>query len=287
MSHRQRLNRRGAQPFRTIAAMIAIAGAPIAAANPSVPAAAAPPVAFVSCPIYRNTDQGPKSGCWLADDLESGVRYDIGGGRTKPQIGRAVLVEGVPAADANLCGGIVLRPVHTSPLKSTCPAVMLPAERFPGRAFKLPKGHVLPPSDVIRPLPAGPFSNKTWSIEFDFGSNFLSYEYSEVILDAAARYVRASHPRRVIVVGYAATAPYVVSGTRFVESPRLAEARAKMVALALRRLGVDPAIMRVRWHGKPRPADIEDGLAEPSKRRVTIAVMMDRVHPGARSTAAR
>ncbi len=256
-----------------------MAAAALACRSPTLAAAAnasrqSPgPVAFVSCPIYRDTNQGPKSGCWLADDYETGVRYDIGGGRTKPQIGRRVLVEGVPSGAPDLCGGIVLGPVHTSPLASTCPAVVLPAEQFPGRAFKLPKGHVLPPADVVRPLPAGPFANKAWSIEFDYRSDFLAYEYSEVILDAAARYVRASHPRSVLIDGYAATTPYAVSGLRLVEPRRLAEDRAKMVALALRRLGVEPRLMQVRSHGSPRPIDLDDDLPEPSKRRVTIRVL--------------
>ena len=252
---------------------------PTFANTPTKPPIRTAPVTFVSCPIYRDTDQGPKSGCWLADDYATGVRYDIGQGRTKPQVGRMVLVEGIPAPAPNLCGGAVLKPVHTSPLASTCPAVILPAENFPGRPFVLRLDHVLPPADVVRPLPQGPFANKRWAIEFDYRSDFLAYQYSEVILDAIARYVRASHPIEVRVEGYAATRPYVVSGMRLVEPPQLAEDRADRVARALRRLGVDRKIMRVRSSVNPRPAAIDDGLAQPSLRRVTIRVELARDRP--------
>jgi hypothetical protein len=76
-------------------------------------------VSFIACPIYRDTNQGRKSGCWLADDHESGLRYDIGGGRAKPQIGHEVLVEGVIASSPDVCGGAVLVPVHTAVLESS------------------------------------------------------------------------------------------------------------------------------------------------------------------------
>ena len=34
-------------------------------------------VRFVACPIYRDADSGRKSGCWLATDPASGIRYDL------------------------------------------------------------------------------------------------------------------------------------------------------------------------------------------------------------------
>jgi outer membrane protein OmpA-like peptidoglycan-associated protein len=236
--------------------------------------AAGAAVSFIACPVYRDTSNGRKSGCWLATDLASGLRYDVSGGRSKPQIGREVLVEGVPAAGTNVCGGSILLPVHVSVLPTACSAVMLPAEGFPGRVFQVPKNGYLPPADVIRPPPAGPYRSRDWHIEFNFQSDFLAYQYSEVILDEAARYIRASHARRVEVVGYADSKAYVVSGRTLVESSELAQARAKMVNEALRRLAVDPAILYVKWHDDPAPTEADDGLAEPSKRRVTIHVEM-------------
>jgi outer membrane protein OmpA-like peptidoglycan-associated protein len=239
-----------------------------------IAAAAESAVSFIGCPVYRDTNNGRKSGCWLATDLASGVRYDVSGGRSKPQIGREVLIEGVPAEGTDACGGKILSPVHVSVLSTVCSAVMLPAEGFPGRVFQVPKNGYLPPADVVRALPAGPFISRDWHIEFNFQSNFLAYQYSEVILDEAARYIRASHAPRVEVVGYADGKPYAVSGRTLIEPRALAEERAKMVADALLRLGVEPARLHMSWHDDPAAIDADDGMAEPSKRRVTIHVAM-------------
>jgi OmpA family len=227
-------------------------------------------LSFISCPIYRDTNQGRKSGCWLADDHESGARYDIGGGRAKPQIGREVLVEGVVSSLPDACGGIVLTPVHTAVLDTRCPPVMLPPESFTGRTFHVSSQSVLPPVDVERPLPPPPYASHEWLIEFNFQSDFLLYQYSEVILDAAARYIKVSGAKRVLVTGFSATRGFPVSGRVMSETPALAKVRAESVAEALRRLGVDPRLMRVSWHGSPDAVQAEDGLAEPSKRRVVI-----------------
>ncbi len=246
------------------------ADSPVAAADPALHRQV---VSFVACPIYRDTNNGRKSGCWLATDNASGVRYDISGGRSKPQIGRDALVEGVIAAGgSNACGGQVILPVHVSVLPTACSAVMLPAEGFPGRVFQVPKGGYLPPTDVPRPLPPGPYESRDWHIEFNFQSNFLAYQYSEVILDEAARYIRASGARHVKVIGYAAVQPYVVSGRTLSELPALAAERAKMVGEALLGLGVDPKTLALEWHDDPIAINADDALVEPSKRRVTIRV---------------
>jgi outer membrane protein OmpA-like peptidoglycan-associated protein len=258
--------------IRRITRSMCIRRAILASLAAAVCYAAEPPkvVSFIACPIYRDTNQGRKSGCWLADDHESGLRYDIGGGRAKPQIGHEVLVEGVIASSPDVCGGAVVSPVHTAVLETRCPAVMLPPENYPGRAFQVSAKSVLPPMDVERPLPPPPYEPQQWVIHFNFQSDFLLYQYSEVILDAAARYIRASGAKRIDVTGFAATKPLQVSGRTLSESNALAKARAESVAEALRRLGVDPRLMHVAWQGDPKPIASGDGLEEPSKRRVTI-----------------
>jgi outer membrane protein OmpA-like peptidoglycan-associated protein len=231
-------------------------------------------VSFVACPVYRDTNQGRKSGCWLADDHESGLRYDIGGGRAKPQIGHEVLVEGVISNSPDACGGAVLAPVYTAVLETRCAAVMLPPENYPGRVFQVSAKSVLPPMDVERPLPPPPYQSQQWVIQFNFQSDFLLYQYSEVILDAAARYIKVSGAKRIEVTGFAATKAIQVSGRGLAESSSLAKARAQSVAEALRRLGVDPRLMHVSWHADPEPIATDDGLEEPSKRRVTIRAQL-------------
>ena len=103
-------------------------------------------VSFVSCPIYRDTDAGKKSGCWLSDDPETVRRYDISKATNKPDWNFAVLVEGKLSDDQdNACGGAVLDPVRVSVLRdTTCTRFMLPEEDYPGRPFVLPKTNTTP-----------------------------------------------------------------------------------------------------------------------------------------------
>ena len=234
---------------------------------------------FIGCPVYRNSNSGPKSGCWLTTDNSSGILYDISRGRMKPQLGHEVLVEGrlgdSPASGIGSlkhtpCGGVVLSPVVVSPLARRCPAFMLPADGFPGRRFVLDPRDVLPPADVVEKLPPPPYVARTWHIQFTFDSDFLQYQYSEIILDQIGRYIRAGHPRRVEVIGYAVTRPQIISGRPMAEKPQLARKRAQMVALALRRLGATPAMLRVRWRFNPPPLARPAGLAAASRRRVAV-----------------
>lgn len=245
------------------------------AAGPEPQAGAAPQaLSFVACPVYRDTDAGVKSGCWLAADPASGQRYDVGLGRTKPQIGREVLVEGVVSAAPDVCGGVVLEPVHVSVLETRCKGFIVPAEGHPGRRFVLPR-EVMQPTDVPRPRPPPPYDSREFVIEFDMHSDFLAYQYSEVILEHVYQYILASRPKQVRITGYSVTAPIEVSGRQLAEEPALAESRAQMVAEALRRLGVAPALLRVEWNNAPQPAaGAPAGLEEASKRRVSIFVQL-------------
>lgn len=230
---------------------------------------------FVACPIYRDTDAGRKSGCWLADDPVSGVRYDIGAGLTKPMIGRAVLVEGITSNQPSTpCGGSVLSPVRTSVLPDSCTRQLIPAEGFPGRPYKSPPEQ-LQPTNVPRTLPPPPYAAKTFSIFFEFGRDFLIYQYSEMILEKIMLYAKASQATQVRIEGYAATAAFEVQGRTLSEPMALAQARADMVAEALRRLGVPADTLHAAAFGDPAPSvELESGmLPEASKRRVVITVM--------------
>ena len=56
---------------------------------------AAETVSFIACPVYRDTDAGRKSGCWLADESGTGRRFDISRAPSKPDWNHEILVEGV------------------------------------------------------------------------------------------------------------------------------------------------------------------------------------------------
>jgi hypothetical protein len=242
----------------------------------SVPANAADQtISFVSCPIYRDTDAGRKSGCWLADDRDTGKRFDVTDSQIKPILGREILVEGVIAGKPDTCGGTLLNPVRVSVLPTQCPSFMLPAEQYPGRPYILPT-QTLTPTSVVRTPPPPPFSNQSYTIFFAFNSDFLMYQHSEVLLDAAVQYIEAAKPKRVVVTAYAATKPIVVSGRTIVEDIAVAKARAAMIVEALTRLRVPRELIHVETQGDPTPAgELEkQGLNEASKRRATVRVEM-------------
>jgi outer membrane protein OmpA-like peptidoglycan-associated protein len=126
---------------------------------------------------------------------------------------------------------------------------------------------------VVRPPLPPPYPPRDWIIEFSYRSDFLQYQYSEVILDEIARYVLASHPRRVDIIGHAVTRTRVVSEHSLAEQSPLARARAEIVAEALRRLGVTDTLLHVTWNENPAAIQGDDGLPEPSRRRVDIRVI--------------
>jgi hypothetical protein len=227
---------------------------------------------FVGCPIYRDTDSGRKSGCWLVTNPEDGRRYDVSYGRIKPILGRKVLIEGVVSArDGNACGAPILDPVSVSVLEGECKAHLIPAAGHPGHRFVLPD-EVMQPLSVPRTLPPPPYGPQHYTIEFSLNDDFLIYQYSEVILERAALYAQASTAREVRIAAYAATQPIEVSGERIVEDLSIAKARAEMVAEAFVRLGVARDTMTLSWH--PAAANPAGGaLPEAAKRRVEIAVL--------------
>jgi outer membrane protein OmpA-like peptidoglycan-associated protein len=229
--------------------------------------------AFIACPIYRDTDAGRKSGCWLADD-PSGVRYDVSLGPVKPQVGHMVLIEGITSEEpTTACGGQVLTPVRVAVLAESCTRQVIAAESFPGRPYKSPPEQ-LAPTDQPRVSPPPPYVEQVYSIYFEYDRDFLVYQYSELILEKIMLYAKASQAKRVRIEGFAATAPWVVQGRLLREPSALAKSRAEMVREALRRLGVAESSLVVEWQGAPAPTpDLEGGkLPEPSKRRVVVTI---------------
>ncbi|WP_395399549.1 hypothetical protein ACHMW6_20885 [Pseudoduganella sp. UC29_106] len=235
-------------------------------------AIAAEPVRFVACPVYRDTDAGRKSGCWLATDGATGTRYDVSDAPYKPWIGRMILVEGQPADSPDICGGVPLAPVRVAVLEETCAEVLIPAEGYPSKPSVLPKD-VMAPSSVPRVLPPGPYSRQQYEIEFSFGDDRLMYQHVETTIERAALYAQASKAGRVEVIGRADTPGFTASHRPMREPGRLAAARAGMVREALLRLGVPAASIVVREDTHPQPlADAPPALRDVSRRRATIVV---------------
>jgi hypothetical protein len=229
---------------------------------------------FIACPAYRNTDSGPKSGCWLASDPASGVQWDVSQSPYKPDWHFAVLVEGTPAGDASTqpCGAPVLDPVRTSKLDTPCIPRLLPAEGHSGRVFVLPARNTRPLSSPPTPL-RGPVANRTFSLFFEFDRSFAIYQYSDYLIDQAAQFIRATHPARLVITGYSASTPEQVSGEWIAERPEVARERAEMVALSLSRQFPDlPMETRSVTEAAVNNHPDADGIPGQSQRRVEIAV---------------
>lgn len=242
------------------------------------PAACAPAgqqeVRFVSCPVYRDTNDGAKSGCWLATDPATGVQYDISLGNIKPDWNRPVLVEGRPSGKpAAACGAPVLEPAVASVLEGRCTRHVLPAEGHRGHRFVLPARHISP-LDHPGPVPGGPYGRRVFTALFGYGRSFLDYQFDDWLVEQAVAYISAARSSRVVVTGYADTRVLQVSGNRLAERPELGRERAERVAEALRRLGVAPSVLELRWRTDPLEVDAElaDGLRAPTRRRVDIDV---------------
>jgi len=233
-------------------------------------------VTFIACPIYRDTDAGRKSGCWLADDARTGARYDVSDALIKPLLGHEVLIEGVATSrDPNACGGVILEPLSVSVLDSECKAHLIPAEGHPSRRFTLP-AKTLQPASVPRAAPPPPYATREFSMYFELNSDFLLYQHSEVIIDEAVTYIKASKPKRLVVTGYADTEGFDVSGRRIRESIDVARARASMLTEALLRLGVDRNLIVQRTAGNaPDDAWTQLGLKHAAKRRAMLRIEID------------
>ena len=231
---------------------------------------------FVSCPLFRNTERQ----CWLARDHGTMYYIDPGTGY-RPQLGFRVLVEGMVSSEPKACGGVMLNPVHITVLPERTPAcnTVLPAAGFDPPPIRNNFGYVkhdddppLPkyaPGDVL-PLPPPPYKNLHYTVYFPYNRAFLPEGTTEVIVEAAAAYIRASKARHVRVSGYAGDVQLSDKHV-LTETGTIAEARAQLVANALRELGVDPAVIAVDWIAKPASGD---GIHDPDRRKTVIDISL-------------
>lgn len=229
-------------------------------------------VQFVACPVYRDTDAGRKSGCWLAQDPATGQRWDVSLSPHKPDWNHAVLVEGrVSDAGDEACGDPVLDAVRTSRLLDVpCPRHMIPAEGYPGRVYRL-QGRYVNPIAAPRETPEGPFSERVFPVYFEFDQEFLLYQYDDFLIDRAVSWLDAAKPRKVIVTGFAATAVQEVSGYALAEDPQVASRRAQAVAETLRRMLPELEIeTRTSLAAQPTADEDADDIPGQSQRRAEI-----------------
>jgi len=229
---------------------------------------------FVGCPIYRDTNIGRKSGCWLVDDPIKGIRYDVSRSPGKPDWNYSILVEGrVAAKQDNACGGIILDPARVSIVAKNCPRTVFPPGEYPGRPYVL-AARRLRPTYADRTPAAAPFATKTFTVGFEYNRDFVTYELSDYYLEQATNYALDVGTAQITVLGYADTRPSIVSGVPIREDKKIARLRAQRVEQWLIMRGLARRSIKVSWKVNPRPsgAEVFDGLVAPSTRRVDITV---------------
>jgi hypothetical protein len=230
---------------------------------------------FVSCPIVRDTKTVP---CWLAEyDGELyylGIQTDVSAEFHPPFLGHRVLVEGTRTDRPRICGGVVLDPVHVSPLPEldgSCNTI-LPAEdrytvpfapRPPGPsggrlAFAPPPGGAAP-----QPKLTGP---QDFVIEYDF--NMLVEGWHAGVLTKIFDYATQVDARRISIMGYRG-ATLLSDGTVLSEPESLPEERAREVASLLTRAGLAARRIKVEWS---RNVETPDGVDDWRSRRVVVHV---------------
>ena len=202
-------------------------------------------VAFVSCPIVRDTASVP---CWLSE--YDGVLYfltlqtDVSAPVNPPWLGHKVLVEGVVAGEADICGGRVLKPVTLSVLPeidASC-NTMLPAEERYNLTFEPPRppgpsrGRLAfgDPAPKGAPAPATAPREFTLQYEFDGMVAFRHAQTLQKILEAA----RATKATDVLVTG-SRSASRLSNGQVMRERESIARERAEQVRALLQGAGLD------------------------------------------------
>lgn len=247
--------------MRTLAASLAALGLVGAGPLPEGP------VAFVGCPVIRDAPEVP---CWLAERNGElyylGLQQDLSAPFHPPQLGHETLVEGVVTGE-RICGGRVVRDAKVSVLKPPAPRCMkiLPAqgfqaphaERGPGPSTRPPRLRP-PPGPLVLPPP--PYSDRRFTVSFDFDRDHIELPSAIILRDAAAYALGAK--ARVRVVGLR-SATRLTGGGELVETAGIARSRAEKVAFFLRELGA--ADVTAEWRDAP------DGAGAAS-RTVTVEI---------------
>lgn len=255
--------------FKTLRLRAAKAAAALAAAGFLLGNAPAPGtyVAFISCPLLRDTKELP---CWMAKDKDT-LYYVIGqvGREYKsdaytPQHKHKVLVEGTVAGGAPVCGGVALKDVRTSVLPEISPecTTMLPAN-----------GAVSPPGRPIGPDPALELSQpqggqtallytpeeiaarapKQFVVNYDFESDFLKFPREQNRINqiqAYAKAIKAKSIRMVVRRG----ANLLSNGQVVVEDPVVPATRRDNLMAVLVAYDIPPEMISAEVRTAAEPA---------------------------------
>ena len=246
---------------------------PAIAAMGAAPAPA--PLAFVACPIMRDTNTVP---CWLAD--YNGQRYflviqeDATAAIYPPSLGHQALIEGAPTGETR-CGGQVLTDLHISILPErdpSCDTILPASDQF--QITDNPRGpgpsNARPPAPPAAPPPSGPAAepkltgSQKFEVHYDF--DWQTAGRDARVIQQAAAYAIANPEAKVNVIGYRA-AVKLSDGRVLSETDTIALRRANELADTLVTLGVDKD--NINAAGEPDAV-----LGDYTQRLAIIAVVM-------------
>jgi hypothetical protein len=252
----------------------------IALALVSLNVAQAAPLAFVACPIVRDTSTVP---CWLAEYKGElyflGIQEDQAAAFDPPSLGHQALVEGAATNEPRICGGIPLKPVHVSVLEADGACnTMLPSDvryqlpfappRGPGPRGKRQRaeGASIGAGPVAAAAPTAPFQPREFTVRYDFDNERAGLSTRDMI--AAMTYANAIKASRVEITAYRASVR-LSDGKTLVEQPFIAQRRATTLAQTLGDIGVRNESIVVKWIDKPTRAK---GAGDAENRRAIILV---------------
>ncbi|HZJ32255.1 MAG TPA: hypothetical protein VFD21_11835 [Vicinamibacterales bacterium] len=232
------------------------------------------PTNFVSCPIVRDTASVP---CWLAEyDGELyflTLQTDVSAPVTPPWLGHRVLVEGAVSAEARICGGIVLKPVHLSVLESDASCnTMLPAEERYNLTFEPPRppgpsgGRLAFANAPSAPRPEATSSPREFVVSYPF-DGLVGFTHAGSLTDIL-QFARTVKAREIEIVGYRGSVR-LSNGQTMVEESTIGKQRAEQVAMLLKGANLTAPSYKVSWHDEAAAAN---GVDDYLSRRVVVTV---------------
>lgn len=234
-------------------------------------------IAFIDCPIFRDTSTVP---CWLSRHEGQmyylGIQTDVSAELTPPSLGHRALVEGTVTDKPEICGGKVLENVTISVMPgqvAECNTLLMAEARYelpfvpprpPGpSAGRLAFNGTLEPARQERAVPAAPFSEKTFTVPYDFEGTvgFRTPRFLTPVLEYAQQ-VGAS---KIEVTGYRAGVQ-LSNGQLATEHDGIATRRVDEIITLLRGAGLTSP----EYSGT---AIEEPDIGGPEKRRVIVRVV--------------
>jgi hypothetical protein len=210
-------------------------------------------LAFVACPILRDTATAP---CWLAE--YKGERYSLDDpSASPPSLGHQALIEGTPA-EARRCGGKVMTNLRISIRPDRDPAcdTILPAadaDQVAGGA-RVPEPAAGPaPSAAGPPAASAPrVGTQRFEVLYDFDWQTAGREVGAI--QEAAAYAKANPKAEVHVAGFRA-AVRLAGGQVLSEAESIGLRRSRELVETLVTLGVDRATILVADNPNPELGD--------------------------------